>query len=49
MYISKWCAYVGITYNDLISTVGIHPTIGEELVSLTVSKSSGESADKGGC
>lgn len=39
----------GITYDDLMSTVGIHPTVAEELVQATVSKSSGESADKGGC
>jgi len=39
----------GITYDDLLNTVGIHPTIAEELVQANVAKSSGESADKAGC
>ena len=36
-------------YSDFLSTVGIHPTIAEEFTGLTVTKSSGESAAKGGC
>mmetsp|Transcript_4022 Transcript_4022/g.11845 ORF Transcript_4022/g.11845 Transcript_4022/m.11845 type:complete len:607 (+) Transcript_4022:172-1992(+) len=39
----------GATYSDFLSTVGIHPTIAEEFTGLTVTKSSGESAAKGGC
>ena len=39
----------GITYEDLLNTVGIHPTIGEEFTVLTVAKSSGASAAKKGC
>jgi len=39
----------GITYEDLLNTVGIHPTVGEEFTVLTVAKSSGESAAKKGC
>jgi thioredoxin reductase (NADPH) len=39
----------GATYADFISTVGIHPTVAEEFTSMTVTKSSGESAAKGGC
>jgi len=39
----------GITYAQLIGTVGIHPTVSEELTTLTVSKSSGASAKKTGC
>jgi thioredoxin reductase (NADPH) len=39
----------GVTYEDLMSTVGIHPTVAEEFTTCTVAKSSGESAEKGGC
>jgi len=42
-------AGVGLTMSDLENTVGIHPTSAEELVTLTVTKSSGESASAGGC
>lgn len=39
----------GLTYSQLLSTVGIHPTVAEEFTTLTVSKSSGASAQKAGC
>jgi len=39
----------GLYHQDLLDTVGIHPTIAEELVGLTISKSSGESTEKTGC
>lgn len=39
----------GVTFQDFAGTVGIHPTTAEELVTLTVTKSSGESAKAGGC
>ncbi len=39
----------GITFRDLEETVGIHPTSAEELTTLSVTKSSGESADAKGC
>jgi thioredoxin reductase (NADPH) len=39
----------GITLEELNSVVGVHPTIGEELVGLTISKSSGANANKAGC
>ena len=39
----------GLTYKTLLDTVGIHPTVAEEFTQLTVSKSSGESAEKSGC
>lgn len=39
----------GITYHDLISTIGIHPTIGEEFTVMSVTKSSGKSVAKVGC
>lgn len=39
----------GITYKDLFETVGIHPTSSEELVTLTVTKRSGEDSGAGGC
>jgi len=39
----------GITFDDLSRTVGIHPTVAEQFTTMTVTKSSGESADAGGC
>lgn len=39
----------GLTFTELSDTVGIHPTSSEEIVALTVTKSSGESASAGGC
>lgn len=39
----------GLTFKDLVGTVGIHPTSAEEIVTLTVTKSSGEDASAGGC
>mmetsp|Transcript_28234 Transcript_28234/g.60589 ORF Transcript_28234/g.60589 Transcript_28234/m.60589 type:complete len:630 (-) Transcript_28234:270-2159(-) len=39
----------GLTYRDLVETVGIHPTSSEELVTLSITKSSGEDAAAGGC
>lgn len=38
-----------ITFKDLSTTVGIHPTSSEEIVTLTVTKSSGNDAAAGGC
>ena len=37
------------TYQNLMDLVGIHPTIAEEFTTLSVTKRSGDSADKGGC
>eukprot|EP00429_Kryptoperidinium_foliaceum_P009370 CAMPEP_0176005430 /NCGR_PEP_ID=MMETSP0120_2-20121206/2203_1 /TAXON_ID=160619 /ORGANISM="Kryptoperidinium foliaceum, Strain CCMP 1326" /LENGTH=624 /DNA_ID=CAMNT_0017338139 /DNA_START=149 /DNA_END=2024 /DNA_ORIENTATION=+ len=39
----------GLTYKELTDTVGIHPTSSEEIVTLSITKSSGESASAGGC
>ena len=39
----------GLVFAALRDTVGIHPTTSEEIVSLAVKKSSGESASAGGC
>jgi len=39
----------GITIQDLQDTVGIHPTSAEEIVTLSVTKSSGKDAAAGGC
>ncbi len=39
----------GITFKDLEETVGIHPTSAEEIVTLSVTKSSGADAAAGGC
>lgn len=39
----------GLTYKMLTNTVGIHPTSSEEIVSLSITKSSGEDAAAGGC
>jgi len=46
-----WAAALrlGATYESFTSTIGIHPTVAEELTTLTITKSSGDSADKGGC
>lgn len=39
----------GLTHQDLLDTVGIHPTIAEEFTIMDISKSSGKSAKKSGC
>ena len=39
----------GLTRKDLLDTIGIHPTIAEELCGLEISKSSGLSTTKAGC
>eukprot|EP00615_Pteridomonas_danica_P012312 CAMPEP_0114336126 /NCGR_PEP_ID=MMETSP0101-20121206/5496_1 /TAXON_ID=38822 ORGANISM="Pteridomonas danica, Strain PT" /NCGR_SAMPLE_ID=MMETSP0101 /ASSEMBLY_ACC=CAM_ASM_000211 /LENGTH=568 /DNA_ID=CAMNT_0001467939 /DNA_START=317 /DNA_END=2023 /DNA_ORIENTATION=- len=39
----------GCTYDDISSTVGIHPTTSEQFTTLKVTKSSGEDAAAGGC
>lgn len=39
----------GLTYETLRDTVGIHPTSSEEIVTISVTKSSGEDAAAGGC
>ncbi len=46
-----WAAAVkmGATYQSFCETVGIHPTVAEEFTQLTVTKSSGDDAAKGGC
>mmetsp|Transcript_9102 Transcript_9102/g.15991 ORF Transcript_9102/g.15991 Transcript_9102/m.15991 type:complete len:590 (-) Transcript_9102:476-2245(-) len=40
---------LGMTLKDLQGLIGIHPTVGEEICLLTVTKSSGEEAVKSGC
>ena len=40
---------LGMTFRDLSDLIGIHPTIGEELCLLTMTKSSGGEALKSGC
>lgn len=39
----------GLTYKELIETVGIHPTVGEEFTVMSITKSSGQSIAKAGC
>ncbi len=39
----------GLTFKQLTETVGIHPTSAEELVTLSVTRSSGKDAAAGGC
>jgi len=39
----------GLTYRQLVETVGIHPSSSEEIVNLSITKSSGEDAAAGGC
>jgi len=38
-----------LTFQTIMDTVGIHPTTSEEIVTLSVTKSSGEDAKAGGC
>jgi len=40
---------LGANYSHFMDTVGIHPTCAETFTTMTVTKSSGESADAGGC
>ena len=39
----------GLTFKKLTDTVGIHPTSAEEIVTLQITKRSGEDAAAGGC
>jgi len=39
----------GVNFKTLSETVGIHPTSSEEIVSLSITKRSGEDAAAGGC
>jgi pyruvate/2-oxoglutarate dehydrogenase complex dihydrolipoamide dehydrogenase (E3) component len=39
----------GLKFRQLTETVGIHPTSSEEIVTLSITKSSGEDAAAGGC
>jgi thioredoxin reductase (NADPH) len=39
----------GLKFKTLTETVGIHPTSSEEIVTLSITKSSGEDAAAGGC
>jgi thioredoxin reductase (NADPH) len=41
--------WLGLSYRDLVRTVGIHPTVAEEVVGVSVTKRSGSSIAKGGC
>jgi thioredoxin reductase (NADPH) len=40
---------LNVTYQDFKDTIGIHPTNAEIFTTMTVTKSSGEDADAGGC
>jgi thioredoxin/glutathione reductase (selenoprotein) len=40
---------LGCTFEDIVETVGIHPTTAEEITTLTITKDSGEDAAAGGC
>ena len=39
----------GLTFTGLKDTVGIHPTSSEEFTTISITKSSGESATASGC
>lgn len=41
--------YVNYILQDLLDTVGVHPTIAEQFTMLEVSKSSGKSMEKASC
>ena len=40
---------MGLTKQILDATIGIHPTIAEDLTSMTVTKESGEECEKKSC
>lgn len=40
---------LGCTFEDIIETVGIHPTTAEEITTLSITKESGEDAAAAGC
>ena len=40
---------MGMTKEDQDSTVGIHPTVAEDLVSMNVTKRSGDNPEKCSC
>lgn len=40
---------LGMTKGDLDATIGVHPTVGEDLTTLRITKRSGEDASKKGC
>jgi pyruvate/2-oxoglutarate dehydrogenase complex dihydrolipoamide dehydrogenase (E3) component len=40
---------MGLTYQMLTRTVGIHPTLAEEFTNIRFKKSAGENPDKEGC
>jgi len=40
---------LGCTFDDIIETVGIHPTTAEEITTLSITKGSGKDAKAGGC
>ncbi|KAL3806539.1 hypothetical protein ACHAXA_006592 [Cyclostephanos tholiformis] len=40
---------LGCTFDDIVETVGIHPTTAEEFTTLSITKDSGENAAAGGC
>jgi len=40
---------LGCTFEDIVETVGIHPTTAEEFTTLSITKDSGENAAAGGC
>jgi pyruvate/2-oxoglutarate dehydrogenase complex dihydrolipoamide dehydrogenase (E3) component len=40
---------IGATKQDFEQTIGIHPTVSEEIILLRITKSSGENPQKTGC
>lgn len=40
---------LGCTFEDIVETVGIHPTTAEEITTLSITKASGKNAAAGGC
>lgn len=43
------CVKKGVTYREIIETVGIHPSCGEEIVNTVANKTTGETAAAAGC
>lgn len=40
---------IGATKQDFEQTIGIHPTVSEEIILLRIAKSSGDNPEKSGC
>lgn len=49
LFLGAYCNRMGARRADLEGTVGIHPTIAEEILLTRITKRSGENPEKTGC